>query len=69
MWILAPFRWVEREVCGDVDESLARLSSVPTTMAPAGVIPLIGGVARCVNTPLALSPVWLVPPGESLVLE
>jgi hypothetical protein len=27
--MLGPFRWVEREMCGDLDESLARLRSVP----------------------------------------
>jgi hypothetical protein len=46
MWTLAPFRWVEKEVCGDMDESLAHLRSVPTTTAPAGVVPLLGDVAE-----------------------
>jgi hypothetical protein len=29
IWMLGPFGWVEREMCGDPDESLARLRSVP----------------------------------------
>jgi hypothetical protein len=44
--MLAPFRWVEREVYGDPDESLARLRLVPVTMVPAGVVPLLGGIAE-----------------------
>jgi hypothetical protein len=46
MWMLASFRWVEREVCGDTDESLAPLRSVPATMVPMGVVPLLGGIAE-----------------------
>jgi hypothetical protein len=33
-------------VCGDTDESLARLWSVSATTAPVGVVPLLGGVTE-----------------------
>lgn len=46
MWILAPFRWIEKEVCGDTDENLARLRSVPAMMALAGVVSLLGGIVE-----------------------
>jgi hypothetical protein len=44
--MLAPFWWVEREVCGDTDKSLAHLRSKPSTLTPAGVVPLLGGVTE-----------------------
>jgi hypothetical protein len=34
----------EKEVCGDTDENLAYLRSVPVTMALAGVVSLLGGI-------------------------
>jgi hypothetical protein len=41
-----PFRWIEKEVCGDTDENLACLLLVPATTTPAGVVPLLGGVVE-----------------------
>jgi hypothetical protein len=46
MWTLTLFRWIEKEVCRDTDENLARLRLVPATMTPAGVVPLLRGVVE-----------------------
>jgi hypothetical protein len=37
---------MENEVCGDTDESLSRLRSVPATTALTGVVLLLGGVVE-----------------------
>jgi hypothetical protein len=37
---------MENEVCGDTDESLSRLRSVPATTALTGVVLLLGGIVE-----------------------
>jgi hypothetical protein len=48
-WTVAPSRWARREVCDDMDESLAHLHSVPAMMEHVGFVPLLGGVDKGVS--------------------